>query len=88
VESQVSKIAKPFDCAQGRLWGTRRRVGAVPNRTEYVIWMSLESIVAAGLLGILAYSTVCFAMPTFVELVNKAGSNECKRLFSTIDYRN
>ena len=24
VESQVSKSAKPFDFAQGRLWGTRR----------------------------------------------------------------
>jgi len=27
VESQVSKSAKPFDCAQGRLWGTPRLGG-------------------------------------------------------------
>lgn len=38
-----------------RAW---RRVATVPNRTAYVIWINLESIAGAGLLGILAYATV------------------------------
>jgi hypothetical protein len=45
-----------------RAW---RRVSAVPNRTAYVIWMSLESIAGAGLLGALAYATVSFAVAHF-----------------------
>ena len=45
-----------------RAW---RRVRAVPNRTEYVIWMSLESIAGIGLLGVLAYATVAFAWAQF-----------------------
>jgi hypothetical protein len=45
-----------------RAW---RRVAAVPNRTAYLIWMSLESIAGAGLLGILAYATVSFAIARF-----------------------
>lgn len=45
-----------------RAW---RRVSIVPNRTAYLIWMSLESIAGAGLLGILAYATVSFAIARF-----------------------
>lgn len=45
-----------------RAW---RRVSAVPNKTAYIIWMSLESIAGAGLLGALAYATVSFAMAHF-----------------------
>jgi hypothetical protein len=45
-----------------RAW---RRATTVPNRTAYVIWMSLESIAGAGLLGILAYATVSFAIAHF-----------------------
>ncbi len=42
-----------------RAW---RRVATVPNRTAYVIWLSLESIAGVGLLGILAYATISFAV--------------------------
>lgn len=42
-----------------RAW---RRVSSVPNRTEYVLWLSLESIAGAGVLGFLAYVTVSFAI--------------------------
>ena len=45
-----------------RAW---RRVSTVPNRTAYVIWMSLESVAGAGLLGVLAYATVFFARAHF-----------------------
>lgn len=45
-----------------RAW---RRATAVPNRTEYLIWISLESVAGAGLLGILLYATVSFAAATF-----------------------
>lgn len=45
-----------------RAW---RRVATVPNRTAYVIWMNLESIAGVGLLGILAYATVSFAIAHF-----------------------
>ena len=45
-----------------RAW---RRVETVPNRIAYIIWMSLESIAGAGLLGILAYATVSFALARF-----------------------
>ena len=45
-----------------RAW---RRVATVPNRTAFVIWMSLESIAGAALLGILAYATVSFAIAHF-----------------------
>lgn len=45
-----------------RAW---RRIGTVPNRTSYVIWMSLESIAGAGLIGVLAYATVSFAIARF-----------------------
>ena len=42
-----------------------RRVSTVPNRTAYIIWMSLETVAGAGLLGVLAYATVSFAMARF-----------------------
>ncbi len=42
-----------------RAW---RRVSIVPNRTTYVLWLGLESIAGAGLLGILAYETISFAL--------------------------
>lgn len=42
-----------------RAW---RRVGAVPNTTVYVIWLSLESIAAVGFLGLLAYPVITFAV--------------------------
>ena len=42
-----------------RAW---RRVSSVPNRTEYVVWLSLESIAGAGVLGFFAYLTVSFAI--------------------------
>ncbi len=42
-----------------------RRVATVPNRTAYVIWLTLESIAGAGLLGILAYATFTFAISHF-----------------------
>lgn len=45
-----------------RAW---RRAATVPNKTAYLIWMSLESIAGAGLLGILAYATVSFAAAHF-----------------------
>jgi hypothetical protein len=45
-----------------RAW---RRATTVPNRTVYLIWMSLESIAGAGLLAILAYATVSFAVAHF-----------------------
>ena len=45
-----------------RAW---RRVAAVPNRTAYVIWLTLESIAGVGLLGILAYATVSVAIAHF-----------------------
>ncbi len=45
-----------------RAW---RRVGTVSNRTVYVVWLSLESIAAAGLLGILAYASISFAVARF-----------------------
>jgi hypothetical protein len=45
-----------------RAW---RLVATVPNRTAYVIWLSLESIAGAGLLGILAYATISFAIGHF-----------------------
>ena len=45
-----------------RAW---RRVTAVPNRTEYVIWMSLESIAGAGVFGFLIYAIVSFAAAQF-----------------------
>lgn len=45
-----------------RAW---RRASTVPNRTAYVIWMSLESVAGAGLLGVLAYATVSLAMAHF-----------------------
>jgi hypothetical protein len=38
-----------------RAW---RGVGTVPNRTAYVVWITLESIAGVALLGILAYKTV------------------------------
>jgi|GEM_PF-2959711 len=40
-----------------RAW---RRASTVPNRTAYVIWMSLESVAGAGLLAVLGYATVSF----------------------------
>jgi hypothetical protein len=39
-----------------------RRVDTVPNTTTYVIWLSLESIAAVGLLGVLAYPAVLFVV--------------------------
>ena len=42
-----------------RAW---RRVSSVPNRTEYVFWLSLESIAGVGVLGLLTYLTVSFAI--------------------------
>ena len=42
-----------------RAW---RRVTTAPNRTAYVIWLSLETIAGIGLLGVLAYATVSFAV--------------------------
>ncbi len=45
-----------------RAW---RRVSSVPNRTAYVIWLSLESIAGAGVLGMLVYATVEFAVSRF-----------------------
>ena len=45
-----------------RAW---RRVSTVPNRTAYIIWMSLETVAGVGLLGVLAYATVSFAMARF-----------------------
>ena len=45
-----------------RAW---RRASTVQNRTPYVIWMTLESAAGAGLLGVLAYATVSFAMAQF-----------------------
>ena len=45
-----------------RAW---RRVGTVPNRTAYVVWLSLESIAGIGILGILVYATVTFAVARF-----------------------
>jgi len=45
-----------------RAW---RRVAAVPNRTAYVLWLSLESIAGIGGLGILVYATVTFAVARF-----------------------
>lgn len=41
-----------------RAW---RRVGTVSSTTVYVIWLSLESIAAVGLLGVLAYPIILFA---------------------------
>src|SRR5581483_10124465 len=41
------------------------RIATVPNKTAYVVWMSLESIAGAGLLGVLAYATVSFAAAHF-----------------------
>lgn len=35
-----------------------RRVRSVPNRSAYVLWLSLESIAAMGVLGLLAYALV------------------------------
>jgi hypothetical protein len=45
-----------------RAW---RRATTVPNRTAYIIWMSLETVAGAGLLGVLAYATVSVAMARF-----------------------
>ena len=45
-----------------RAW---RRVPMVPNKTAYVIWMSLETFAGACLLGLLTYATVSFAMTRF-----------------------
>ena len=45
-----------------RAW---RRVSTVPNRTAYIIWMSLETVAGVGLLGVLAYATVSFAVARF-----------------------
>jgi hypothetical protein len=45
-----------------RAW---RRVGTVPNRTAYVVWLSLESIAGMGVLGILAYSGGTFVVAHF-----------------------
>ena len=45
-----------------RAW---RRVGTVPNRTAYVVWLSLESIAGIGVIGILVYATVTFAVARF-----------------------
>jgi len=45
-----------------RAW---RRVATVPNRTSYMIWLSLESLAGAGFLGILAYATVSFIASRF-----------------------
>ena len=42
-----------------RAW---RRAGMVPNRAAYVIWLSLESIAAVGLLGVLAYPAIIVAI--------------------------
>ena len=35
-----------------------RRVGSVPNRAAYVLWLSLESIAATAVVGLLAYALV------------------------------
>jgi len=42
-----------------RAW---RRASTVPNRSAYVIWMSLESVAGASVLGILAYAIVSMAI--------------------------
>lgn len=42
-----------------RAW---RRVDTVPNTITYVVWLSLESVGAAGLLGVLAYPVVLFVV--------------------------
>ena len=34
----------------------------VPNRATYVSWLSLESIAAVGLLGVLAYPAIIVAI--------------------------
>jgi hypothetical protein len=41
-----------------RAW---RRVGTVSKTTAYVIWLSLESVAAVGLLGLIAYPAIIFA---------------------------
>jgi hypothetical protein len=35
-----------------------RKVGTLPNRTAYVIWLTLESIAAISLLAVLAYANL------------------------------
>jgi hypothetical protein len=45
-----------------RAW---RRVGTAPNRTAYVVWLSLESMAGIGALGILVYATVTVAVARF-----------------------
>jgi len=42
-----------------RAW---RRVGMVSNKTVYVFWLSLESIAATGLLAVLVYPAIVFAV--------------------------
>lgn len=39
-----------------------RRVGTVHNTAVYVIWLSLESVAALGLFGVLAYPAIIFAL--------------------------
>ena len=45
-----------------RAW---RRVSTVPNRTAYVVWLSLERIAGICLFGILVYATVPLLLPVF-----------------------
>ena len=57
----VYLIGTPFALATyfNRAW---RRASTVPNRTAYVIWMSLESLAGAALLAVLGYATVSFVI--------------------------
>jgi hypothetical protein len=41
------------------------RIAEVPNRTAYVVWLSLESIAGILLLGVLAYATLSLTVFRF-----------------------
>ncbi len=57
-------IATPISLSAyfNRAW---RRVGTVSNTTVYVIWIGLESVAALGLLGVLAYPVIIYALARF-----------------------
>jgi hypothetical protein len=46
-------------------YGAWRRASTVPNRTAYVIWMSLESLAGAGLLAVLGYAAILSVIAHF-----------------------
>ena len=39
-----------------------RRVGTVPNKTVYFIWVGLENVAAVAVLALMAYPVVAFAV--------------------------